>query len=65
MKKKLILEDLRTVNGNPDHSFRVKKVVNSIDYKVGEILSSDTIKNDVLAYVDDDNSWSVELVQKS
>ncbi len=68
MKKKLIVEDLRSVNGNPEHSFRVKKVVNSIKFHVGEILSSYVVESlmttdpDVL---EDSRNWTVELVKKS
>jgi hypothetical protein len=60
MKKKTItLEDLRSVNSNPDHAFRVQKVVNSTEFTVGQLVSKREADNLCLSA-----PWTVNLVAK-
>lgn len=42
---KIILEDKRMINHNTETAFKIKKVTNSIDYKVGSYLSERNIKD--------------------
>ena len=58
-KKVLTVEDLRSVNSNPDHAFRVVKIVNSILFVVGTTLG-DTTVNDRCKMVD----WTVNIIPK-
>lgn len=58
-KKVLTVEDLRSVNSNSDHAFRVVKIVNSILFVVGTTLA-DTTVNDRCKMVD----WTVNIIPK-
>jgi hypothetical protein len=42
-KEKLVLTDLRNVNHGNGSAFRVKKMVNTIDYKIGDYISTDEV----------------------
>lgn len=45
VKKTITLMDMRCVNGNPEHSFKVVKLQNSIKFRIGEHLNEDRVKN--------------------
>ena len=59
-KKRLIVEDCRMVNSNPDFAFRVKKVTNSTRFTVGQYVSARTL--DLL--LANSNSWTFEITGK-
>lgn len=40
---KLILEDLRSTNSDPNAAFRVKKAINTIEYPIGEYLGKSKV----------------------
>jgi hypothetical protein len=42
--EKIVLTDLRDINFD-DNAFKVKKMTNTIDYKIGEYLSRTQVKN--------------------
>lgn len=40
MNKRIItLMDMRSINGNPENSFKVVKLQNTASYKIGEFIS--------------------------
>lgn len=43
-KEKIVVEDLRHINGKLK-SFKVKKLVNTIDWKIDDYLSEDEVNN--------------------
>lgn len=57
--KKIVLEDLRK-NTFHDAAFKVKKIVNSIEYKIGDIL-----KEGAVEFLCNTENWTVEIVKKS
>lgn len=44
-KIKLILIDLRNTYPDQKNPFRVKSITNTIDFKVNDYLTTDTVKN--------------------
>jgi len=59
-KKTLIVEDMRSINSHPDAAFRIKKVTNSIHFKIGESISQTKVD----AYCNA-NDWTVNVVGRS
>jgi len=62
-KEKLVLIDLRRINvyiGDPE-AFKIKKAVNTIEYKIGEYLSVDTV-NDLIKY---QPNMTVEIIERN
>ena len=57
-KKTLTVEDLRMVNAGEDAAFRVVKVQNSLNYRIGELLSRRDIENRCT------KNWTVNVVPK-
>lgn len=57
-KEKLILIDLRYINGNIKDSFKVKKVVNTTNFRVDEYLPEKRVSDEIM-YNDD---MTVEIV---
>lgn len=65
--KKIILEDLRkgafyssSGSGSRSAAFKVKKIINSIDYKIGDTLTEGAVR--VLC---SSEKWTVEIIKKS
>lgn len=58
-KIKIILEDLRHINGIT-HSFKVKKITNSIEFKINEYLNENQV-DDLIKYNAD---TTIEIVEK-
>jgi len=58
-KKNLFVEDLRSINTRIDASFRVKKVVNSITFKIDQLLSEEKVS----AYCNHPE-WTVYIIEK-
>ena len=58
-KKTLVVEDLRSVNSNPDHAFRVVKLVNTVRFVIGSVIS----EHDVKTYANRQH-WTVNVVKK-
>jgi hypothetical protein len=59
-KIKLILEDLRNVNTDPGHAFRVKKAINTTAYPIGNNVSLDDAQG-----IANDPNWTLEIIKKS
>ncbi len=60
MKKTLTVADLRGVNSDPKHAFKVVKVTNDISFKIGEYVSEHDLKT--LFEVGSQMSWTVNIV---
>lgn len=60
VKKTLVVEDLRYVNRGSDGAFRIRKVTNSIDFRIGDVLTVDKVK----AYCNHPD-WTVNIVGRS
>jgi hypothetical protein len=60
-KRRIILEDRRPGlfrSGDAGPSFRVKKVVNSIEFTIGELVTSQRVRELV------DDGWTVNIVKE-
>jgi hypothetical protein len=58
-KEKMVVEDLRNVNGL-DKGFKVKKLTNTIGYTVNQYLSA----RDVAEIITTNNNMTVDIVEK-
>lgn len=60
-KEKMVLVDLRHINGNISNCFKVIKLVNTIRFKIDEYLSASKVEEEIKYNPD----ITVEIIKKS
>ena len=59
-KIKIVMEDIRYVNGDKENCFKIRKITNTIDFEIGEYLDMNQVE-DLIKY---NENTTIEIVGK-